>query len=167
MLKSWKVYYILSRFSLKNKWFKIILINKNIYILMQKMWDTDANQCRFQVPLAYGGRMAIHFSRYLGRRTLLWGTWASQVALVVKNPFTNAEDNKRLEFDHWIRKIPWRRAWQPTLLPGESPWTEEPGRLQSMGSQRVGHYWLTKHTVYQFYWTFTSWRAGTHGYSRF
>ena len=26
-------------------------------------------------------------------------------------------------FDRWIRKIPWRRAWQPTLLflPGESP----------------------------------------------
>ena len=24
------------------------------------------------------------------------------------------------------------------LLPGESPWTEEPGGLQSMGSQRVG-----------------------------
>ena len=30
-----------------------------------------------------------------------------------------------------------RRAWQPTLifLPREPPWTEEPGRLQSMGSQ--------------------------------
>ena len=30
-----------------------------------------------------------------------------------------------------------RRAWQPTpvLLPGESPWTEQPGGLQSMGSQ--------------------------------
>ena len=25
------------------------------------------------------------------------------------------------------------------FLPGKSPWTEEPGRLQSMGSQRVGH----------------------------
>ena len=27
------------------------------------------------------------------------------------------------------------RAWQPTptFLPGESPWTEEPGGLQSMG----------------------------------
>ena len=36
---------------------------------------------------------------------------------------------------------PWRRAWQPTpgSLPGESPRTEEPGRLQSMGLQRVGH----------------------------
>ena len=35
----------------------------------------------------------------------------------------------------------WRRAWQPTLvyLPEESPWTEEPGGPQSMGSQRVGH----------------------------
>ena len=39
-------------------------------------------------------------------------------------------------FDPWVEKIPWRRAWQPTLvfLPGESPWTEEPG-----GLQRVGH----------------------------
>ena len=27
----------------------------------------------------------------------------------------------------------------PVFLPGEPPWTEEPGRLQSMGSQRVGH----------------------------
>ena len=38
-------------------------------------------------------------------------------------------------------KIPWRRAWQPTqvFLPGESPWTEEAGGLQSMSSQRVVH----------------------------
>ena len=29
---------------------------------------------------------------------------------------------KRRGFDPWVRKIPWRRAWQPTpiLLPGES-----------------------------------------------
>ena len=26
----------------------------------------------------------------------------------------------------------------------EIPWTEEPGRLQSTGSQRVGHDWVTK-----------------------
>ena len=40
-------------------------------------------------------------------------------------------------FDPCVGKIPWRRAWQPTpvFLPGESPWTEEPGGLQSMGSQ--------------------------------
>ena len=27
----------------------------------------------------------------------------------------------------------------PVFLPGGSPWTEEPGGLQSMGSQRVRH----------------------------
>ena len=32
------------------------------------------------------------------------------------------------------------------LLPGESPWMGEPGRLQLMGSQRVRHDWTTKHT---------------------
>ena len=42
-----------------------------------------------------------------------------------------------------VSKIPWRRTWQPTpvLLPGESPWTEEAGRLPSMGSHRVGQDW--------------------------
>ena len=47
-------------------------------------------------------------------------TWASQVVLVVKNPLANATD-MRHEFDPWVRKIPWRRAWQPTLvvLPGK------------------------------------------------
>ena len=44
-------------------------------------------------------------------------------------------------FNPWVGKIPGRRAWQstPVFLPGESPWTEVLGGLQSMGSQRVGH----------------------------
>ena len=48
----------------------------------------------------------------------------------------------------WVGKIPWRREWQSTLvfLLGESPWTEELGGLQSMGSQRVGHSGVTKHS---------------------
>ena len=38
-----------------------------------------------------------------------------------------------------IRLLPWRRKLQSTsvFLPGESPWTKEPGRLQSMGSQEL------------------------------
>ena len=40
-----------------------------------------------------------------------------------------------------LGRFPWRSVWQsnPVFLPGESPWTEEPGMLQSMWSQRVGH----------------------------
>ena len=132
---------------------------------------------------------------------------------VVKNPPTIRRHTSRW-FEHWVGKIPWRRAWQctPVFLPGEShrgawramvhgvtknqmwlkwqsrhactghpggsvvknppasagdtglihglgialekgmathfsilawriPWTEEPERLWSMGSQRVRHNW--------------------------
>ena len=65
---------------------------------------------------------------------------AYQVALVVKNPHDDAGDKKA-----WVQLLgqedPLRRAWQPTLvvLTGESPWTEKPGGLQSIESQRGGH----------------------------
>ena len=41
-----------------------------------------------------------------------------------------------------LGRYPGGRHGNPTLvfLPGEFPWTEEPGGLQSMGSQRVEHY---------------------------
>ena len=44
------------------------------------------------------------------------------MALEVKSPPANAGDIKRHGFDPWVRKIPWRRAQQPTpvFLPGES-----------------------------------------------
>ena len=56
----------------------------------------------------------------------------------------------RCRFDTSVGKIPWRRAWQPTLvfLPGESPRTEEPGGLQSMWMWRVRHDWVTEHMVF-------------------
>ena len=50
----------------------------------------------------------------------------------------------------WVRSLDWedplRRKWQPTpvFLPVIPPWTEEPGRLQSMGLQRVRHDWVHK-----------------------
>ena len=52
---------------------------------------------------------------------------------------------RRLGFNPWVRKIPWRRAWQPTpvFLPGESHGQRSlgVGGLQSIGSQRGGHHW--------------------------
>ena len=55
-----------------------------------------------------------------------------------KNLPANADMQER---HPWVGKIPWGRAWKPipVFLPGESPWTEEPGGLQTMGSQRIGH----------------------------
>ena len=70
--------------------------------------------------------------------------WASRLKSL-KNPPAMWETRVR----SLVGKIPWRRAWQstPVFLSGESPRTEEPGRLQSMGLQRVGHDWSTKHSA--------------------
>ena len=58
-------------------------------------------------------------------------SWASLVAQMVKNPPAMRGPG----FDTWVGKIPWRKAWQsaPIFLPGESPWTEEPGRHSPWG----------------------------------
>ena len=55
--------------------------------------------------------------------------------------------HKRHWFDPWVGKI-WRRKWQPTpvFLPGESPWTEELGGLQSMGCKESDN-WAHTHSV--------------------
>ena len=41
---------------------------------------------------------------------------------MVKNPHANAGDLRDTEFSPWVRKIPWRRKWQPApvFLPAES-----------------------------------------------
>ena len=43
--------------------------------------------------------------------------------VVVNNPPVNAEDARECRFDPWVRKIPWRRKWQPTpvFLSGKFP----------------------------------------------
>ena len=69
---------------------------------------------------------------------------------VVKMLSASAADIKRCRFELWLGRIPWRKAWQPTrlFLPGESPWAEEPGGLQSVKLQRVTHNeWLSTDTL--------------------
>jgi len=62
---------------------------------------------------------------------------ASQAALVVKNLSAVQET--------WVRSLgqedPLEKgmAAHSNILAWRIPWTEEPGRLQSMVSQRVGH----------------------------
>ena len=45
-----------------------------------------------------------------------------------------------------------------STLAWKIPWTEEPGRLQSMGSHRVGHNWATSLSLF----TFMHWRRKWH-----
>ena len=59
-----------------------------------------------------------------------------------KEPTCQCRRRQRCRFDTWVRKIPWRRAWQPTpvFLPGESHGQRSLVGYSSWG-HRVGHDW--------------------------
>ena len=54
-------------------------------------------------------------------------------------------------FSYTYTYIP-EKAMAPhsSTLAWKIPWTEEPGRLQSMGSLRVGHHWATSLSLFTF-----------------
>ena len=72
-------------------------------------------------------------------------TLASLVAQTVKN--------LPAMWQTWVRSLgredPLEKevAVHSSILAWEIPWTEKPCGLQSMGSQRVGHNWATKHKI--------------------
>ena len=57
---------------------------------------------------------------------------------VVKNPPVPARRLRRCSFDPWLGKIPLEEemATHSSILAYIIPWTEEPGRPQSIGSQK-------------------------------
>ena len=63
---------------------------------------------------------------------LLWNPVGFPGGPVVKNSPANAGD-KRRGFDPWLRKIPWRRKWQPTPV-FFSRITESRTRLSTHGN---------------------------------
>ena len=52
----------------------------------------------------------------------------------------------RCRFNPWVRKIPWRRKWQPTpiFLPGKSHRQGSLASYSPWGHKRVGHNLVTK-----------------------
>ena len=63
--------------------------------------------------------------------------WAPLVAQLVKNPPAMQET--------WVRSLGWEDSMEKgmvthsSILAWKIPWTKEPGGLQSIVSQRVGH----------------------------
>ena len=67
--------------------------------------------------------------------------WAFLVAQTVKN--LPAMWETQVRFQVWEDPLEMGMATHSNILAWRIPWTEEPGRLQSIGSQRVGHDWET------------------------
>ena len=68
---------------------------------------------------------------------------------MVKNPPANA-GHKRYHISYVLGQedsLEEGMATYSSILAWEIPWTQEPGGLQSIGSQRVRHGLMTKHNV--------------------
>ena len=78
---------------------------------------------------------------------LVKGTHRKHVGLhsgsVVKNlpalQETQETQEMRVQFLGWEDPLEEEMAMHSSILAGKIPWTEEPGGLQSKGSQRVGY----------------------------
>ena len=62
------------------------------------------------------------------------------MAQQVKNP-PAVQETQDMVFDPWVRKMPWRRKWQPTpvFLPGKSHGQRSLEVYVPWGHKRVGH----------------------------
>ena len=80
-------------------------------------------------PFDYRKNICIYFFKYNG---LPWWLRRLNVCLQYGRP----------EFDPWVgSSLEQEMAIHSSTIAWKIPWTEEPGRLQSMGSQRVRHDW--------------------------
>ena len=61
-----------------------------------------------------------------------------------------------MKFQSFQNKTLEEMATHSSTLAWRIPWTEEPGRLQSMGSQRVKHNWETS-LQNKMYWKYMDW----------
>ena len=59
---------------------------------------------------------------------------------MVNNPPANEVDARDVDLiPGWEDLLEEEMAMPSSILVGKIPWTEEPGGLQSLGSQRIGH----------------------------
>ena len=98
-----------------------------VLLLWNECWSDRFEKCCLITPISLFSQL-----------------WSSEQ----EGKHTETSSKKKKRF--WVCKN-WRRQWQPTpiLLPGKSH-----GRLQSMGSQRVRHDWVTSLSFF----TFMHWR---------
>ena len=65
--------------------------------------------------------------------------------MVMRSPVAQMVENMHAMHEPWVQSLGWETlleegmATQSSILAWRIPWTEEPGGLQSTGSQRVGH----------------------------
>ena len=119
-------------------------------IYWRKSWFCYLHQksIEFSLPGSYIFGGSLYLVKVLVLDFIRVNLWASQVALMLKNPPANAVDIRDTCLIPGSGRSPGRgHDTSSSILVGRTPWREEPGRLQSIGLQRVGcEKWHSMHT---------------------
>ena len=92
------------------------------------------------------------YAMCLPREGYLWLTSGFSLGQTTDTPMPNKILNSKREKGRVLTIRKKAIAPYSSTLAWKTPWMEEPGRLQSMGSRRVGHDWTTS------LFTFMHWR---------
>ena len=100
------------------------IIKKNFFLVMDNFWSLlNLFQYCFFFMFCFFAPGPSLVAQMVKNLHVMWETWV---------PFLGWEDSLEKGM-----------ATHSSILAWKIPWTEEPGRLQSMGWQRVGHNWAT------------------------
>ena len=132
------------------------------YLRLEKEMATDSNILAWKIPWteepsglqSMGSQRVGHKSPDTTRHLIFSPTRVSLVAQMVKNlPAMQEVQVLSLGWEDLLEKgVP----THSTILVWRISWTEEPGRLQSMGSRRVRHDWATNKNGASPKWTYSS-----------
>ena len=106
----------------------------------QKIYILHQNHARFHVNI---GCFIFTFPEFLLTLLLIISHWQSDSdQAAVKNPLS-IQETKEMRVGSLDQEDPLaeKTATRPSILAQKIPWTVEPGRPISMGSQKVGHAW--------------------------
>ena len=116
-------------------------INIILWVLSKGADSTAWSRVCF--PLTINNQSICEIKNFVGKtnsETSSKHIGASLVAQIVKNlPAMQETQVRSLAWEDPLEK--WMTA-HSSILAWRNPWTEEPGRLQSMESERVGHNWV-------------------------
>ena len=109
---------------------------------LKRLSSSSSNKhVKASISQIFGGVLGVmllffSLSTHLGCLTY-WFVWGLPRWPNSKESACQCRKCKRHDFNPWVRKIPWERnmAAHSSIFACKIPWTEEPGRLQSMGLQ--------------------------------
>ena len=131
-----------------------IVQRQDAVLSWEKEWVLLHDQRRAKDPIhnssydGYGGKVPIHaFNGYKNKKLVLAQVLqgASLVAQRIKR--LPAMQETRVWSLGWENPLEKEMATHSSILTWRIPWTEEPGGLQSTGSQRIRHDWAISQSV--------------------